>query len=68
MKKLLIIGAVIIGSVVSAFPFRSSCNIVFQINDNWASNVTPSYLETALKELNANACGVYPDRIIFYRS
>lgn len=32
MKKLLVLGAVIIGSVVSAFTFRTSCNIVFQID------------------------------------
>lgn len=68
MKKLLFTCAVIIGTLVSAFPFRSSCGTVFQINDQWASNVTISYLETALKELNANACGVYPSKIIFYYS
>ena len=67
MKKLLFTCAVIIGTLVSAFPFRSSCNIVFQIDNNWASNVTPSHLETALKDLNAKACGVYPDKIIIYR-
>lgn len=68
MKKLFIAGALAIGVIASAFPFRSSCGIVFQINDAWASNVTPSYLETSLKELNADACGVYPSKIVFYYS
>ena len=65
MKKLLIIGAVTIGTVVSAFPFRTSCGIVFQI-DNWSTSyMTDAQLQTALSGLNFNACGVHANVIIY---
>lgn len=68
MKKLLVIGAVVIGSVVSAFPFRTTCNIVFQISEESVKHMTPEKLTHTLKQLNYSACGTVPDRIVYYVS
>lgn len=68
MKKLLIIGAIAIGTLASAFPFRTSCGMVFQINDNYAANSTPEALNNTLMGLNMNACGVRPAKIVYYIS
>lgn len=66
MKKSLIIAFVFVGVLTSAFPFRTSCGQVVNVNDDWASYVTRSYLTTTLKGLNASICGVYPDSIVYY--
>lgn len=65
MKKLLVIGTVAIGSFVSAFPFRSSCGMVFQINDSSTSQMTIAELKDTLSALNFNACGVHATIIIY---
>ncbi|MBB4806069.1 hypothetical protein HNP38_001341 [Chryseobacterium defluvii] len=68
MKKLFIIGAVTIGTIVSAFPFRSSCGLVLQISDSFAANATSETLISTLKQLNFNACGTFPSGITIYTS
>lgn len=68
MKKLLIFGAVIIGITASAFPFRSSCGIVFHINNDYAASVTREKLTHTLMQLNYSACGTVPSGIIYYTS
>ncbi|GAA4158651.1 hypothetical protein GCM10022217_20200 [Chryseobacterium ginsenosidimutans] len=65
MKKLFVIGAIAIGSIVSAFPFRSSCGTVFQINDWTTSQLTQAELKDTLSALNFNACGVHANIIIY---
>ena len=68
MKKLFVIGAVAIGTIASAFPFRTSCGIVFQINNNYAASVTRETLTHTLMQLNYNACGTFPSGITYYTS
>lgn len=68
MKKLFIIGALAIGVIASAFPFKSSCGIVFQINEDSVKHMTPSELDRTLKGLNFNACGVFPSKIVYFTS
>lgn len=68
MKKLLVLGAVIIGSVVSAFPFRTTCNIVFQIDGPSVKHMTREQLTHTMKQLNYSACGTVPSSIVFYTS
>ncbi|MGH1519640.1 hypothetical protein [Chryseobacterium sp. JK1] len=69
MKKTLILAMVFLGiSSVFAFPFRSSCGIVFQINKNYAANVTTEALTSTLMGLNMSACGVRPAHIVYYIS
>ncbi|GAA4150520.1 hypothetical protein GCM10022217_03540 [Chryseobacterium ginsenosidimutans] len=65
MKKVFIIGAVVIGTLASAFPFRTSCGLVFQVNPQ---NMTPEAVNFQLTQLNFNACGVFPTRIVYYIS
>jgi len=65
MKKLFIIGAVAVGTIVSAFPFRSSCGMVFQINDWSVSHMTPAELKDTLSALNFNACGTHATIILY---
>jgi hypothetical protein len=65
MKKVFIIGAVVIGTLASAFPFRTSCGMVFQFNDQ---NMTPAAVDWNLRQLNFNACGVFPTKIVYYTS
>jgi hypothetical protein len=65
MKKVFIIGAVIIGTLASAFPFRTSCGIVFQFNPQ---NLTPAAVDFQLRQLNFNACGVFPTKIVYFTS
>ena len=67
MKKTLILGMVFLGiSSVFAFPFRSSCGMVFQINDNYAASVPRAQLTQTLSGLNFNACGSFPAGIVYY--
>ena len=68
MKKLFIIGAIAIGTIESAFPFRSSCGIVFHINNDYAASVTREKLTHTLMQLNYSACGTVPSGIIYYTS
>lgn len=68
MKKLFISGALIFGSFVSAIPFRTTCNIVFNISDSYVQNATPQALEHTLNQLNFNACGEFPRSFTYYRS
>ena len=68
MKKLFVIGAIAVGTLASALPFRTTCGIVFQINDNYVKNATPKALENTMSQLNYNACGTFPTRFVYYTS
>ncbi len=68
MKKLFVIGAVAIGTIASAFPFRTSCGMVFQIDSQSVKHMTPERLTHTLKQLNYSACGTVPSTITFYTS
>ena len=66
MKKTLLVGALLIAGIVSAFPFRTSCGMVFQINNDYAAGVTREALTSTLSALNFNACGSFPSSIVYY--
>lgn len=68
MKKLFITSAVLIGTIVSALPVRTSCGMVMYISDSFVANATPQALDYTISQLNFNVCGVFPTRIIYYTS
>ncbi len=58
MKKAFIIGAIAIGTLASAFPFRTSCGKVVQVSAGivYAGDNTDT-LQEALAQLNTMLCG-----------
>jgi hypothetical protein len=67
MKKLFILGMFALGTAsVFAFPFRTTCGIVFSIDDHYADTVSTPRLTNDLMYLNFNACGQFPSRIVYY--
>lgn len=68
MKKTILLGTLLLAGIVSAFPFRTTCGMVFQINENYAKNATPQALDHTLKQLNYSACGTIPASIVYYTS
>lgn len=67
MKKILIIGAVAFGTLVSAFPFRTSCGKVVNVSEGITAH-TNQTLQEALTELNEFICKTptKPSQIIIY--
>lgn len=56
MKKLFIFGAIAIGTLASAFPFRTSCGQVVNVSEGITYN-TNDTLQEALAQLNTMICG-----------
>ncbi|MDH6251845.1 hypothetical protein M2347_001572 [Chryseobacterium sp. H1D6B] len=57
MKKLFIIGAAALGTVVSAFPFRTSCGKVLMVNQEGIQGMSYGEVINTLKLMNGAACG-----------
>ncbi len=68
MKKLFVIGAVAIGTIASAFPFRTSCGMVFQIDSQSVKHMTPERLTHTLKTIKLQRLWTVPSTITFYTS
>lgn len=64
MKKTLLVGALFIAGVVSAFPFRTSCGTVVNVTDTEGSTTTE--LTNFLKYVNYAECGTVPKGITVY--
>ncbi|WNI34700.1 hypothetical protein [Chryseobacterium sp. SG20098] len=56
MKKTILLGALLIAGIVSAFPFRTSCGKVLQISQTIANNMTLDQLGDYLGDVNGQAC------------
>lgn len=56
MKKAFIIGAIAIGTIASAFPFRTSCGKVVSVSESITFH-TNDTLQEALAQLNTMICG-----------
>jgi hypothetical protein len=55
MKKTLLVGALLVAGVVSAFPFRTSCGKVLQVSNSYAQ-LSNSALSDVLTIMNGDAC------------
>ncbi|CAI8811366.1 hypothetical protein [Chryseobacterium sp. IT-36CA2] len=56
MKKTLLVAGLFVASVVSAFPFRTSCGTVLQVSQTIANNMTQNQLSNYLTDLNGETC------------
>lgn len=69
MKKVFIIGAIAIGTIASAFPFRTSCGKVVNVSEGivYAGDHTDT-MQEALAQLNTLICHVptKPSQITVY--
>ncbi|MFS4427884.1 hypothetical protein [Chryseobacterium sp. S90] len=64
MKKTLLVGALFITSIVSAFPFRTSCGTV--VNVTQTEGYTMEQITNFLQFVNYNECGTKPKGITIY--
>jgi hypothetical protein len=64
MKKLFIIGAVAIGTLASAFPFRTSCGQVVNVTETEGFSV--EQVRNFLGYVNYRVCGITPQSITIY--
>lgn len=55
MKKTILLGAILVAGVVSAFPFRTSCGKVLQVSNSYAQ-LSNSALADVLEIMNGDAC------------
>ncbi|SIS88010.1 hypothetical protein [Chryseobacterium gambrini] len=67
MKKTLLIGALFIAGIVSAFPFRTSCGTVIQVNDSGMGDMTYDQVIKTLKLMNGVVCGTTNVSITIYQ-
>ncbi|WP_185290547.1 hypothetical protein [Chryseobacterium lactis] len=56
MKKTILLGALLVAGVVSAFPFRTSCGKVLQISQTIANNMSLDQLGDYLGDVNSQSC------------
>lgn len=56
MKKTLLVGALFVAGIVSAFPFRTSCGQVIQVSQTIADHMTLNQLSGYLADVNEENC------------
>lgn len=56
MKKTLLLSALFIAGILSAFPFRTSCGRVLQVSQTIANNMSLDQLADYLGDVNSSAC------------
>ncbi|SEW47469.1 hypothetical protein SAMN05421841_3533 [Chryseobacterium wanjuense] len=56
MKKSLLLGALLVAGIVSAFPFRTSCGKVVQVSQTIADNMSLDQLSNFLADVNGENC------------
>ncbi|SEW09384.1 hypothetical protein SAMN05421841_0995 [Chryseobacterium wanjuense] len=62
MKKTLLLGALFIAGVVSAFPFRTSCGTIVMVN---GASGSLSHIENICESINLAVCGTYADVVLY---
>ncbi|MCJ7932184.1 MAG: hypothetical protein MUW56_00725 [Chryseobacterium sp.] len=66
MKKTILLGALLAAGVVCAFPFRTSCGIVLQINEEGIKEMSYGQVVNTLKLMNGVTCGTTNVGIVVY--
>lgn len=56
MKKTILLGALLVAGVVSAFPLRTSCGKVVEVSQTIANNMTMNQLANYLGDVNSEVC------------
>lgn len=56
MKKAILLGALFVAGIVSAFPFRTSCGKVVQVSQTIANNMSMDQLANYLGDVNGEQC------------
>ncbi|MDR6370353.1 hypothetical protein J2795_001103 [Chryseobacterium bernardetii] len=64
MKKTILLGAILLAGVVSAFSFRTSCGSV--VNVTQTEGYTMEQITSFLEFVNYNECGTRPKGITLY--
>ncbi|PVV57492.1 hypothetical protein [Chryseobacterium sp. HMWF035] len=64
MKKILVMGAIAIGTLASAFPFRTSCGKVYNITGTTGMSI--SAIAEFCNDVNFIACGENANIIVYY--
>ncbi|RQO40833.1 hypothetical protein DBR39_07820 [Chryseobacterium sp. KBW03] len=62
MKKTILLSALLIAGVVSAFPFRTSCGQVVMVNGATGSL---AHIENICESINLAVCGTYANVILY---
>ncbi|PKF74798.1 hypothetical protein [Chryseobacterium sp. PMSZPI] len=63
MKKTLLVGALFVAGVISAFPFRTSCGQVIMVNGAEGMNTT--HLTNILESMNYAVCGTRAEIVLY---
>ncbi|UZT98689.1 hypothetical protein ODZ84_03690 [Chryseobacterium fluminis] len=66
MKKTILLGAILLAGVVSAFPFRTSCGVVLQVNEAGIDGMSYGQVVNTLKLMNGITCGTTDVGIVVY--
>ncbi|MEY8760512.1 hypothetical protein [Chryseobacterium tongliaoense] len=66
MKKTILLGAILLAGVVSAFPFRTSCGTVVQVSDAGIQDMSYTQVVNTLKLINGVNCGTTDVNIVVY--
>ena len=62
MKKTLLVGALFVAGVVSAFPFRTSCGTIVMVN---GASGSLAHIENICESINLVVCGTYADVVLY---
>lgn len=62
MKKSLLLGAILIAGVVSAFPFRTSCGQVVMVN---GASGSLAHIENVCESINLAVCGEFANVVLY---
>lgn len=66
MKKLFLLGSLLLAGIVSAFPFTTSCGKVLQVSDAGIADMGYVQVVNTLKLMNGVACGTTNVSIVIY--
>lgn len=66
MKKILSAVSIFAFIIASAYPFRTSCNEVVQIDPSGTEGLSVAQVSQALKLINLAVCGTVPSSLAVY--
>jgi len=62
MKKTLLVGALFITGVLSAFPFRTSCGQIVMVN---GASGSLAHIENICESINLAVCGEFANVVLY---
>ncbi|UKB82329.1 hypothetical protein LF887_15085 [Chryseobacterium sp. MEBOG06] len=62
MKKTLLVGALFIAGIASAFPFRTSCGQILMVN---GASGSLAHIENICESINLAVCGTFADVVLY---